>query len=226
MTARTALILANGDLGDASRLRARLAVRPFDLILAADGGARHAGPLGLTIDILIGDMDSISESDRSELERRSIRLLGHPAEKDETDLELALLAARDEGVALAVVLGAIGGRLDMTLANLGLLQHPGLRSISIQLWIGADTAYLLTPPGGEIQADPGDRVSLLPFGGNARGVTTSGLAFPLAGETLSVGPARGVSNRVEQRAPRVELAAGALLIVHTPAGALESTAEL
>jgi thiamine pyrophosphokinase len=214
---RKALILANGQLGQPDVVRRRLARLRFDDIIAADGGARHAAALGLTVDRIVGDFDSLTQAERDELRQSGATSLQRPRSKDETDLELALLDAADVGATEMVVLGAAGGRLDMTLANVGLLLHPSLRGHSIQLWDAWETAYLLFPPGGEILGSVGDRVSLLPLGGEARGITTHGLAYPLASETLSVGPARGVSNRVATPNPSVELASGALLIVHAPA---------
>jgi thiamine pyrophosphokinase len=140
----------------------------------------------------------------------------HPPEKDETDLELALLDARRLGVRQTIVLGGVGGRLDMTLANVGLLLHPVARDMSVELWHGLETAYVLSPPGGELPAALGDRISLIPFGGDVHRITTHALAFPLRGESLTVGPARGVSNRVTAARPRVEFASGALLVVQAP----------
>ena len=221
-----ALIFANGDLGDPAVLRTRLEPLHFDIVVAADGGARHAAAVGLTVDRVVGDFDSLPLPARDDLARRGAALLQSPTGKDETDLELALLDALQAGAKHAVVLAAAGGRLDMTLANVGLLMHPALRGMAIQLWIGRDTAYLLLPPGGNILGDVGDRVSLIPLGGEATGITTHGLAFPLAAETLAVGPARGVSNRVAQSAPRVELASGALLVVHSPELDLPGSLEL
>jgi len=226
MGERQALIFANGDLGDPAVLRMRLQPLHFDIVVAADGGARHAAALGLNVDRVVGDFDSLPAEARDELARRGAALLPSPAGKDETDLELALLDAFQAGVKQAVVLAAAGGRLDMTLANVGLLLHPALRGMTIQLWIGLETAYLLLPPGGDILGVVGDRVSLIPLGGEARGITTHGLAFALAAETLTVGPARGVSNRVATPHPQVELASGALLVVHAPGEELPGSSRL
>jgi thiamine pyrophosphokinase len=226
MVERRALILANGDLGDPALLRTRLQPLRFDMVIAADGGARHAAALGLTVDRIVGDLDSLSAEASHELARRGTALLASPAAKDETDLELALLDALQIGARQAVVLGAAGGRLDMTLSNVGLLLHPELRPMAIQLWVGLETASLLLPPGGDIRGAVGDRVSLIPLGGEARGITTHGLAFPLVAETLTVGPARGVSNRVATPHPRVEFASGALLVVHAPHEELPGSLEL
>jgi thiamine pyrophosphokinase len=196
------------------------------MVIAADGGARYAAALGLTVDRVVGDFDSLSAEASDELARRGTALLASPPAKDETDLELALLDALQAGAKHAVVLAAAGGRLDMTLSNVGLLLHPALRGMAIQMWIGRETLYLLLPPGGDVLGDIGDRVSLIPIGGEARGITTHGLAFPLVAETLTVGPARGVSNRVEAPRPRVELAAGALLVVHSPQLELPGSSKL
>jgi thiamine pyrophosphokinase len=216
MGERRALILANGELGELAVLLKRLRSRPFDVVIAADGGARHAASLGLTVDRVVGDFDSLLPAAHDSLARNGAALLQHPSGKDETDLELALLEAAQSGATQAVVVGAAGGRLDMTLANVGLLMHPALQAMAIQYWIEQETAYLLLPPGGDILGNVGDRVSLIPLGGEATGITTRCLTFPLAGETLAVGPARGVSNRISLPAPRVEFASGALLVVHSP----------
>jgi thiamine pyrophosphokinase len=216
MAERRALIFANGDLGSPAVLRARLQPLRFAFVVAADGGARHAAAFGLPVDIVVGDFDSLPSTDRSRLSQSGAAFVQRPVAKDETDLELALMESVRIGATAAVVLGAVGGRLDMTLANVCLLLHPGLQGLAIQLWNGPETAYLLLPPGGDILGDVGDRVSLVPLSGEATGITTHGLEFPLTGETLPVGPARGISNRVASPHPRVELATGAVLIVHGP----------
>jgi thiamine pyrophosphokinase len=170
----------------------------------------------LRLDALVGDFDSTSPEQAARLAADGTQLVRRPAEKDETDLELALLHAFEEGVDEAIVVGAAGSRIDMTVADVLLLLHPSLVGRRISLWVGSQTAYLRRPPGGAIDGAAGDTVSLIPLGGDARGVTTHGLAFPLNGETLGSGPARGVSNRITTPPARVELASGALLVVHTP----------
>ena len=216
MDERLALILANGEIGDLPVLRARLAERSPDIVIAADGGARHASLLRLHLDALIGDFDSISPEDTTRLASSGAELVRRPPDKDETDLELALLHAFERGADQVIVVGVAGGRIEMTIANVLLLLHPALTGRRISLWVGGQTAYLQLPPGGEILGTVGDTVSLIPLSGEAQGVTTHGLAFPLDGETLTSGPARGVSNRITEGGARVELAAGALFVVHTP----------
>jgi thiamine pyrophosphokinase len=210
---KRAIIFANGELPELETIRRLL--QPDDLLIAADGGARHCRALGLTPQWVIGDFDSLSAEELGALEQAGATLLRHPRDKDETDLELALLEAAARGAASVLVLGAFGGRLDMTLANVLLLTHPKLADVHVELRHGPQTAWLVRPPGGVVSGEPGDTVSLLPLDGDVFGVVTHGLRYPLRGETLVTGPARGVSNTLTESPARLELTAGLLLVIHS-----------
>ncbi len=211
-----AIVLANGEIGAAQRLRIRLEGWGDAPVIAADGGSAYAGPLGLRIDAVVGDLDSLSEGMGARLRAQGVDVEQAPAAKDETDLELALLHAVRQGATHIAVIGAMGGRLDMTLANVLLLVHPALDGVHVELWHGDQTAWLIRPPGDDVTGQPGDTISLIPLGGDADGVSTHGLAYPLRSETLAFGPARGVSNIFEGVEARVDLRGGLLLAVHTP----------
>ena len=198
-------------------LKARVEAWSPDLIIAADGGSRHASTLGLQVDLIVGDLDSIEDAQRESLRAQGTQFEHFKAEKDETDLELALLRAVEQGAAEIAVVGIVGDRLDMVLANIHLLTLEALSPIRAELWLGRQTAWLIRPPGEEFEGAPGDTLSLIPLKGDAIGVTTNGLAYPLRGKTLFFGPARGVSNVMEREVCRVDLEAGILLAVHTQA---------
>lgn len=215
MTQR-AIILSNGELDSPVVLRERLADWSDALVVAADAGSCHAEVLGLRLDVVIGDLDSLDEAAQTHLREAGVRFETVPAHKDETDLELALLYAYGQGAERFVVLGALGGRLDMTIANVLLLTHPLLNPVRVELWAGGQTAWVIRPPGDEIAGQPGDTLSLIPLGGDAVGITTHNLEYPLSGERLTFGPARGVSNVLVGVPARVELREGMLLAVHTP----------
>ena len=210
-----AIVLANGSIDDPVTLRKRLKEWGEAQVVAADGGSRHAEILGLDIDVVIGDLDSIDLETRAALIAAGVRIEISSPEKDEIDLELALLYLANEKVKRIVVLGALGGRLDMTISNVLLLTHPRLASHKIELWQGCQTAWLIRPPGGEIHGREGDALSLVPLDGDAQGITTHKLAYPLQHGTLSFGPARGVSNILTDPVARVEVHAGTLLAIHT-----------
>ncbi len=209
-----AIIIANGEFTEQDA--ARVAFRPNDLLIAADGGLRHFRALGQRPHLVLGDLDSLTTEERALLNAEAVPVQQHPAQKDETDLELALLYAAQQGAALIAVLGGFGGRVDMTLANLMLLTHPQLAGARVEFWSGAQTVWLIRPPGAAVLGRPGDTLSLLPLGGDAEGVTTRGLFYPLRDEPLAFGPARGVSNVLTEATAHVGVRTGRLLAVHTP----------
>lgn len=215
-----AIVLADGVVGrrDAIDVVWPGWARPAPYVVAADGGARHASPLGLAIDRWVGDGDSLGEADIEALEAQGVPVDRAPVDKDESDTELAVRAALQQGPAAIAILGALGGpRLDHALANLALLGLPELRDIDVRL-ISADARVRLIGPGTvELDGHVDDLVTLLPVGTDAVAVTTAGLAYPLKGETLYVGRSRGLSNRRTAVPAVVQLTSGRLLVVETPA---------
>ena len=183
------IIIANGILEHPP------SVQQEDVLIAADGGARHCLEIGLTPVYVIGDMDSLSEDDIRKLESQGSKLIYHPARKDFTDLELALSYARHLGAQEILVYAALGARWDQTLANLLLPASEFFADIRIHLIDGPQEIQLLR--GGEsrlLSGRPGDIVSLIPIGGDVHGVTTKELEYPLYNERLQFGSTRGISN--------------------------------
>jgi thiamine pyrophosphokinase len=193
-------------------------VQEGDLIIGADGGAARALAWGLVPNLTVGDMDSLSSEDRAMLAARGCQFVVHPRAKDETDLELALTYAVSHGAREIVILGALGGRLDHTLANLLLLALPALEGVSVRIVDGDQRAQLVrSGEAANLEGTPGDLVSLLPLGGEVHGVTTTGLAWALQGDTLRFGFTRGVSNKMTAPTAQIRVQSGYLLVVQCPA---------
>lgn len=198
----------------------------IELVVAADGGARHAPTLGVRVDQWVGDGDSIDAAALDALAASGVEIRRAPVDKDESDAELAVLAAIEAGARTVTILGALGGaRVDHALANVGLLAHPALAGRPAWLYDErAARISLLSAPdvsGGsvmhELEGRPGDLVSLVPDGASVSGVTTSGLRYPLDHEPLVLGRTRGVSNVRTGRVARITLESGRLLVIETPA---------
>lgn len=206
------VILANGDIADIKIVHRY--TESSDLVICADGGADYAALSDVRPDVVIGDMDSLPMEQRARLERQDVRFIQHPTAKDETDLELALLYATEQGATRITILGALGGRIDHELANLLLLAHPRLEGLDTRI-ISSEQEISLISQTRLFDGTIGDLLSLLPIGGDATGVTTKGLAYPLRDETLFFGPARGVSNVFTLEQPIVHIRSGLLLAVHT-----------
>jgi thiamine pyrophosphokinase len=216
----TILVVADGDVAERAAIDAAWPgwADPVDKVVAADGGAHGALRLGFAIDLVVGDGDSVDPRELARLEASGVPIRRVEREKDESDTELAVLAAIELGAGSVIVVGAFGGRrLDHALANIGLLAHPALAGRSCVLLAAETRVTLLTGPADAGFAGRiGDLVSLLPLGDGVTGVTTTGLAYPLRGEPLFVGPARGLSNVREAASARIAVRTGRLLVVETP----------
>ncbi len=207
-----AIVFANGELGKPfSFLYNR---GPENIFIAADGGSLHFKELGLAPDVVIGDLDSLDPGQVAGLEAGGVRIIRYPARKDFTDLELALQFAASLAPEEILVFGALGNRWDQTLANLLLPAAFRSTHIPIHLIDGRQEMTLLYPGQTlEIRGQPGDTVSLVPLEGDASGIVTQGLEYPLHHETLHFGSTRGISNVLSGETGSVFLEAGLLLEV-------------
>jgi len=195
------------------------------LVIAADGGARLAGPLGVRIDRWVGDGDSLGEEALARLETLGVPIERANSEKDESDTELAVRAALREGAGGIIIVGGLGGRrIDHALANIGLLAMPELADRGAVILDGRSRLTLIQAPDAAGRAvdrplpgRTGDVVSLLPVGPGVDGVTTRGLEYALVNEPLPVGAARGLSNVRTDADAGVTVKAGSLLVVESPA---------
>jgi thiamine pyrophosphokinase len=205
-----ATIIANGQIHDGDFLRSLVA--PTDLVICADGGVGNALALGLQPQVVIGDLDSFDSDLQAQLEAEGCQVITHPARKDETDLELAMKYAVERGAQEVLILGALGNRLDHTLANVLLLALPELRSVQARILDGRQEVFLIRDEA-LVEGQVGDTLSLLPLTEQVTGIYTEGLEYPLKNGTLYLGPAQGVSNVLTSPQARVWIGQGLLLAV-------------
>lgn len=207
------VVVASGELADSDETW----LDDADLVIAADGGAGSLDRLGRAPDVLVGDLDSVDPHLVSRLAAAGTTVERHPVDKEASDTELAMEMAVGAGAAAVVLLGAVGGeRLDHELANLLLLADPSLAGRDVRAVRG--TTQVRAVRGGErldLDGSSGDLVTLLAVGGNASGVTTAGLRWPLDRATLSLGRSRGLSNELVEGPASVRLAHGTLLVIET-----------
>ncbi len=207
-----AVIFANGSLAHAPELD--ILVNQADLVIAADGGANHCNKLGIIPDILLGDLDSIDQAVLTVYQKKGVSIQRHPPRKDATDLELALDLALEKGARTIWLFGALGGRWDMSLANIMLAANDKYRDLQIFL-AGLNCSMQILHPGKthSIDGSPGQKVSLLPLKGDVQGVTLTGFSYPLTGQAIVFGSSRGVSNTINTDQATVQHIEGILLCV-------------
>ena len=183
-----------------------------DVVIAADDGAREALRLGLEVDVVVGDMDSVPASTLAQVERAGGRVMRHPADKDATDLELALDEALTSQAERIVVAGGAGGRLDFVIANALALGHPRLAAAEVDAVFGVGRLHVVRSER-TFEGTPGEVLSLLAVGGPATEVRTSGLRWTLDGQDLPAASGWGVSNEFAMAEASVSIEAGVVLVV-------------
>jgi thiamine pyrophosphokinase len=207
-----AVVFVNGEVRDYATLARWL--RPGDHLIGADGGTRHILTLALTPDAVVGDLDSLEAESIAELIDRGVDIERYPTAKDQTDLELAIERGLRAGADEILLLGALGGRLDQTIANLLILAQRNW-PVPLRLAEGNQLAQVLRSGGRlTLQAAPGSTVSAIPLSATVTGITYSGLEYPLHDATLTIGSTRGVSNAVASLPATISIKEGVLLVVY------------
>ena len=205
------IIFANGNLPNPEKAHTLLC--PDDFILCADGGTRHALALGLTPNVVIGDLDSVTEEERRKMKELGVETIQHPTDKSETDLELAINHALTLNPSQILILAALGGRMDQTLANIALLSDLRLSTFDIRLSDGVEEIFFCRDQV-QVEGRSGDIVSLIPWQGEVTGVFTENLRWHLHHETLYPEKTRGISNEMTADVATVSIKSGLLLITH------------
>ena len=206
---RTAVVFTGGDApGEAA-----VASLPLDrFVVAADSGLEHARRLGVAVDLAVGDFDSVDADVLAAAETAGTRVERHPAEKDKTDLELALLAAASTGAARLIVIGGHGGRLDHWLGNVAVLASDAFAATPIEVRSGTSRLFVVRDEA-TFEGEHGEYVSLLAWNGPAHIVRTEGLRWKLVDERLDAGSSRGFSNELVASRAQVCVGDGVVIVV-------------
>lgn len=180
-----------------------------DIILCADGGYLAAQKLGLSPDMIIGDMDSIADGKIPD---------GYPTwrvskEKDETDTFLCILKGLELGCTKFLIIGAIGGRFDHTLANLQLMAWGLDKGIEITCLSDKVEVMMFSPGSYLLTGRPDIYLSLLAYTPEVTNLTTKGVQYPLNGAVITNRFPLGISNRITGDKAEISFTGGTLLII-------------
>jgi thiamine pyrophosphokinase len=207
------VIIANGDLENPAFYRELL--REDDYLICADGGSRHARTLGLTPDLIIGDLDSVDPQALPKTGALKPEVISYPPTKDHSDLELAVEHAVQLKPGEILMIGALGGsRVDHSLFNLMLLKIPLAAGIPARI-VDQNQELLMILDQITLKGQSGDYLSLFPLTADVEGVTTTGLKYSLDHETLKFASSRGLSNELLSARASVSISRGMLLVIKT-----------
>lgn len=205
--------MAAGDI-ESQRDEVRALLVGCDVVIAVDGGLDHCSALGVVPDVAVGDFDSVSTTALARAADQGVEIVRHMAAKDQTDLELGLELAQKRGVNCITAFAVFGGRIDHQIGALTALANPGLKPVRVSAWSSSRALHVVH--GGSVidLAFPiGTTLSLLAWAGDAHGVATIGLEWPLRSETLTASAARGVSNVVADTTQQIGVTSGTLLVI-------------
>lgn len=178
----------------------------FDAVICADGGFQIARQLGVTPDSLIGDYDSAPQPDLP-------GIIVLPMEKDMTDSEAAIDLAASKGFRRITVLGGLGGRLDHTMGNLGMLAKYCGKLDRLVFVDGQNCVFMMMPGTIRVPANPYPYMGIISYGPFARNVTLRGVKYPLTGHFLTNDTTLGVSNEIVEDAATISFTEGRLLVI-------------
>ncbi len=187
--------------------------REDSYIISVDSGAGILRKMNIEPDLFIGDFDSIDDISRKMLDSESSEVIKVKAEKDETDTELAVIAALERGFKEIVMVGATGTRLDHTLGNMSLLsriEKAGAKGLIADGHneIRFTSGYL------KVKKDPGFKyLSIIPFGGNASGISIKGTKYEADSIEIESDSVIGVSNEITADFAEIEVKEGKLLVI-------------
>ncbi len=202
-----ALIVGNGERPSPALWEELMASAP--LVLCADGGANTVHAYGVTPHAIVGDLDSLAPEIQKDIPTE--RLVRVDADNTGTDVQKVLHYAKGIGVQEAVLVGFTGGRTDHWLWNLSMLKVFG-PSIALRI-VDNYCEVRLVQDVLRLCACIGQKISLSPLGGAVEGIETSGLKFPLEGESLASGVRDGISNEVVGNPVEIRVGRGDLLVI-------------
>lgn len=204
-----AVLVCNGSISDYNSLKRYIA--PEDYVISVDGGAGHLRKMGIMPSILLGDFDSANSEDLKFFIDRGIETYQFPIEKDMTDSELAIEKALETGADELLLVGAVGSRVDHSLANIFLLKK--LLDIGVKACIlDENNKIYMFNTNFSLQKQEGYKLSLIPISEKVTGVTTTGLKYKLNDATMYLGTSWGVSNEFVEDTATVTINEGILLV--------------
>lgn len=208
---RKALIIGAGDLPRADLIKSMIA--KSDLIICADGGYDYARKFGIKPHVLIGDLDSISLKSEEYIRsnRTDIKLVKHPVEKDESDLELSIEYAISENINDIIIFGAVGSRLDHSLSNILLLVKYSNEGNNIKIIDDKNTIVFIRPRMELLKSDY--KYSLIPISMTGIVVSLKGFKYELDNHLIPFGTTLGISNFVIKEKAEIELHSGIGLLI-------------
>jgi thiamine pyrophosphokinase len=203
------VIVANGDMEYTNETIN--IVKNAQMIICADGGARHLRALNILPHVMIGDFDSINLEDHKFFKNKQIKTLKFHSRKNHTDTQLCVSYAIEQKASDITLLGVTGTRMDHTLANIFLLKKLAELKIAARIINSHNKIYAVTN-FLKVKGKPKDLLSIIPVTPEVRGITLTGLEYPLKNADMNMGESRGISNVFKKSTASICIEKGILIV--------------
>jgi thiamine pyrophosphokinase len=206
-------IILNGEIDDYKNTKKIMLDEKYNCIICSDGGANHTYEMDINPDYILGDLDSIDPDRIDYYKEAGVSFKKFPAKKDETDTELCIYLAKTLGADQVDFYGALGGRIDHTLANIKLLYYTKEEEIYSRILSTKEDIYLIEDSEMVLHGNKGDTISVVAAKGDAEGVTLLDLEYPLDRYYMKYSKPIGISNVMLKDTCRIKVEKGCLLVI-------------
>lgn len=204
------ILISNGDFESET---ARKIDWDSSVKVCVDGGARHFKELGIDPDVIIGDLDSADQETVEYFKNRGVEVLKHPSKKDKTDTEIAVEYAVENGATEILLLGSTGSRVDHMMGNINLL-HKLKTQYILGKMIDSVNEISIISGDWELERDESYKyISLIPYGGEVKGVTLRGFEYELTERDFSASDILGISNEMNREKAHISIGSGEMLLI-------------
>ena len=206
-------IILNGEIKDYKYIKSIICKNNYDYIICSDGGANHTYKMNIVPDYIIGDLDSIEDNVIKYYKSKNVKFNKFPTKKDETDTELSIWLANKLNAKKIDLIGALGGRIDHTIANMNLLYYIRNKNIIPKMISEKEEVYIAIEEEIIIDGNKGDTISIIPIKGDAKGITLKNLEYPLENGIMDFSRPLGISNIMTNSSCNIKVNEGSIIII-------------
>lgn len=206
-------IVLNGKIKNYKKTKEIIISENYDYIIGADGGCNHLYKMNLTPDYIIGDLDSVDEEVISYYKSKNIPLKKYPTHKNETDSEICVYLAKELNAKKIDFFATLGGRIDHTLANIGLMNYVKNMNITPRILTTEEEILIVKNEEITLKGNKGDVVSVISILGESKGVTLENMEYPLENSKIGYLSSLGVSNVMLGDKCKIKIEDGCALII-------------
>ena len=188
-------------------------IKKCNMIICADGGICHLINVDISPDVFIGDFDSCNEID---VKKRKLvsdtKFIQHNPVKNDTDMQLCIDYAIENGCDEIIMFAALGGRIDHELSNIFHLKYMLDKGVIGKIY-SYSNRIMITDNNLKVKMEEGFKISVIPITSKASGVTLKGLKYLLENAEIIQGTSLGVSNEFDDEYAEIFVRSGLLLVI-------------